>query len=137
MGPSIDKFSKVIKPLLTSIGKQFEWLGEIFKSFVGIAKKVLIPVFELIGKAIGAILDVITKVIEAVNKFGGNVLDKLSGMFGNGTNIDANVKNFKSDVNNSTTINENNATINLTAQGGMDLESLAEIIAIKLRGRMV
>lgn len=115
-------------------------LGEIFKSFVGIAKKVLIPVFELIGKAIGAILDVITKVIEATNKvrkFGDNILDKLSGMFGNGTNIDANVKNFKSDVNNSTTINENNATINLTAQGGMDLESLAEIIAIKLRGRMV
>ena len=140
MGPSIDKFSKVIKPLLTSIGKEFEWLGEIFKSFVGIAKKVLIPIFELIGKAIGVILDVITKVIEAVNKvrkFGDNILDKLSGMFGNGTNIDANVKNFKSDVNNSTTINENSATINLTAQGGMDLESLAEIIAIKLRGRMV
>ena len=127
LGPGVQKFGKAVGPILKDVGGLFKDLGHAMK---WVADKVIIPVlipaFKKLGQVIDKVLGFLGDIISKVHKVGSEVFKKIGTLFGfgskNGMNIDAQVKNFTSAVNNSTNIS--NATANITVNGGNSIDTL-------------
>lgn len=144
LGPGLGHFLDHLKPVAKGIAGAFDKVGKAFK---WVADKVitplLIPAFEKLGKIVdgffdilGKVLDKVGKVINAGRKIAKSVGKMFDGIF-NSKSIDSEIKNYTSEVNNSSsTFNQDNV-FNISGVSGMNLMQLARKISELQKAGMV
>lgn len=144
LGPGLDHFLSHLKPVAKGIAGAFDKVGKVF---MWLADKVitplLIPVFEKLGKIVdgffdilGKVLDKVGKVVNAGRKIAKSVGKMFDGIF-NSKSIDSEIKNYTSEVNNSSsTFNQDNV-FNISGVSGMNLMQLARKISELQKAGMV
>lgn len=136
LGPGLKHFLSHIKPVISAIKKGFEGMGTVFKWLAKkIIKPILIPVFKALGKIIDKFFGILGKVLDKVHKvvkIGGKIVKSVGKAFGsifNSQSLDSEIKNYNSEVNNSSsTFNQDNI-FNISGVSGMNLMQLARKIA--------
>lgn len=144
LGPGLGHFLDHLKPVAKGIAGAFDKVGKAFK---WVADKVitplLIPAFEKLGKIVdgffdilGKVLDKVGKVVNAGRKIAKSVGKMFDGIF-NSKSIDSEIKNYTSEVNNSSsTFNQDNV-FNISGVSGMNLMQLARKISELQKAGMV
>lgn len=135
LGPGLQDFLSHFKPVFSAIKWGFESIGDVFEWLAeNIIKPILIPIFKELGKEIddffgilGKVLDKVGKVVSVGKKIAGSI-GKVFGDTFNSQSIDSEVKNYTSEVNNSSsTFNQDNV-FNISGVTGMNLMQLARQI---------
>lgn len=136
LGPGLKHFLEHVKPIVSSIKTVFKGMGAAFKWLAKkIIEPILIPVFKTLGKIIDGFFDILGKVLDKVHKvvkFGGKIAGSIGKLFGdtfNSQNIDSKVKNYASEVNNSSSTTNQDNVFNISGVSGMNLMQLARKIA--------
>ena len=144
LGPGLKHFLSHLKPVAKGIAGAFDKVGKVFG---WVADKVitplLIPAFEKLGKIVdgffdilGKVLDKVGKVVNAGRKIAKAVGKMFDGIF-NSKSIDSEIKNYTSEVNNSSsTFNQDNV-FNISGVSGMNLMQLARKISELQKAGMV
>lgn len=135
LGPGLGDFLKHTKPIFEAIEKGFGATGDTFKWLAKeVIKPLLIPAFKELGKIIDGFFEILSKVLDKVHKVtkvGGEIAKSIGKVFGdtfNSQSIDSEVKNYTSEVNNSSsTFNQDNV-FNISGVSGMNLMQLARQI---------
>lgn len=144
LGPGLKHFLSHLKPVAKGIVGTFDKVGKVFR---WVADKVitplLIPAFKELGKIVdgffdilGKVLDKVGKVVNAGRKIAKSVGKMFDGIF-NSKSIDSEIKNYTSEVNNSSsTFNQDNV-FNISGVSGMNLMQLARKISELQKAGMV
>ena len=144
LGPGLGHFLSHSKPIAKDIAGAFDKVGKVFKWLADkVITPLLIPAFDKLGKIVDGFFDILGKALDKVGKVvnaGRKIAKSVEKMFGgifNSKSIDSEIKNYTSEVNNSSsTFNQDNV-FNISGVSGMNLMQLARKISELQKAGMV
>ena len=136
----------IIMPLLIpafkALGSIIGWLAKIISGPIDVITdcvNALVLAFDKLKDGLKAIEKPLDRFMTGAGKTLGKIGEKIGKFFGikNGLGLDAKIRNYKSDVENSMQIQNNDATINVTPTAGQNPESIAREVARLIRAGAV
>ena len=132
----------ILVPAFKIFGKIVGWLAKVIKVPIDVIKACidgLVWAFDKLKDGLKKIEKPIKDFMNGAGKALGEIGDKIGKFFGvkNGLGLDAKIRNYKSDVENSMKIQNTDATINVTPTMGQNPESIAREVARLIRAGAV
>lgn len=132
----------ILLPAFKILGKIIGWLAKVIAGPIDVIKKCidgLVWAFDKLRDGLKSIEKPLDKFMSGAGKALGKIGEKIGSFFGikNGLGLDAKIRNYKSDVSNSMTIQNSDATINVTPTAGQNPESIAREVARLIRAGAV
>ena len=132
----------ILIPAFRSLGFIIGWLAKIIAGPIDVIAACvdgLVSAFDKLKEGLKAIEKPLDRFMTGAGKTLGKVGEKIGKFFGikNGLGLDAKIRNYKSDVENSMQIQNNDATINVTPTAGQNPESIAREVARLIRAGAV
>lgn len=132
----------ILVPAFKVLGSMIGWLAKIIKGPIDVITaciNALVWAFDKLKDGLKAIEKPLDTFMSGAGKTLGKIGEKIGSFFGikNGFGLDAKIRNYKSDVSNSMTIQNSDATINVTPTAGQNPESIAREVARLIRAGAV
>lgn len=136
----------IIMPLLIpafrALGSIIGWLAKIISGPIDVITDcvdALVFAFDKLNDGLKSIEKPLDRFMTGAGKTLGKIGEKIGKFFGikNGLGLDAKIRNYKSDVENSMQIQNNDAVINVTPTMGQNPESIAREVARLIRAGAV
>lgn len=132
----------ILIPAFKALGSIIGWLAKIISGPIDVITDcvdALVWAFDKLKDGLKAIEKPLDKFMTGAGKTLGKIGEKIGKFFGikNGLGLDAKIRNYKSDVENSMQIQNNDATINVTPTAGQNPESIAREVARLIRAGAV
>ena len=132
----------ILIPAFKALGSIIGWLAKIISGPIDVITDCvdgLVWAFDKLKDGLKAIEKPLDKFMTGAGKTLGKIGEKIGSFFGikNGLSLDAKIRNYKSDVENSMQIQNNDATINVTTTAGQNPESIAREVARLIRAGAV
>ena len=129
-------------PAFRALGSIIGWLAKIISGPIEVITDcvdALVWAFDKLNDGLKSIEKPLDKFMTGAGKTLGKIGEKIGKFFGikNGLGLDAKIRNYKSDVENSMQIQNNDATINVTPTAGQNPESIAREVARLIRAGAV
>lgn len=132
----------ILIPAFKALGSIIGWLAKIISGPIDVIKDCidgLVWAFDKLNDGLKFIEKPLDKFMTGAGKTLGKIGEKIGRFFGikNGLGLDAKIRNYKSDVENSMNIQNNDATINIAPTAGQNPESIAREVARLIRAGAV
>ena len=132
----------ILIPAFKALGSIIGWLAKIIAGPIDVITACvdgLVRAFDKLKDGLKAIEKPLDRFMTGAGKTLGKIGEKIGRFFGikNGLGLDAKIRNYKSDVENSMHIQNNDAVINVTPTMGQNPESIAREVARLIRAGAV
>lgn len=132
----------ILIPAFKALGSIIGWLAKIISGPIDVIKDCidgLVWAFDKLNDGLKFIEKPLDRFMTGAGKTLGKIGEKIGKFFGikNGLGLDAKIRNYKSDVENSMQIQNNDAVINVTPTMGQNPESIAREVARLIRAGAV
>ena len=132
----------ILIPAFKALGSIIGWLAKIISGPIDVIKDCidgLVWAFDKLNDGLKFIEKPLDRFMTGAGKTLGKIGEKIGRFFGikNGLGLDAKIRNYKSDVENSMQIQNNDAVINVTPTTGQNPESIAREVARLIRAGAV
>lgn len=132
----------ILIPAFKALGSIIGWLAKIISGPIDVITdcvNALVWAFGKLKDGLKAIEKPLDRFMTGAGKTLGKIGEKIGKFFGikNGLGLDAKIRNYKSDVENSMQIQNNDATINVTPNAGQNPETIAREVARLIRAGAV
>ena len=132
----------ILIPAFKALGSIIGWLAKIISGPIDVITdcvNALVWAFDKLNDGLKSIEKPLDRFMTGAGKTLGKIGEKIGRFFGikNGLGLDAKIRNYKSDVENSMQIQNNDAVINVTPTTGQNPESIAREVARLIRAGAV